>query len=205
MAPPEPVAAAKTDALTIGSTVLTASLAGLYGLAVLVIAVLGVINTVSSDSVTIPQPVSVDIPLVPSGTLELLEGSYRTADITVAGVTAGVRALLVSSMILDAVMHLAVVFGIIMLCVALVRGRPFMRAMVRTLIVISFALVVCGMLGSSLLGFANMEVAHALDRPEFPMVAELDFTSAIVGIALALVATAFKIGERLQRDTEGLI
>jgi vacuolar-type H+-ATPase subunit I/STV1 len=205
MAPPEPVAAAKTDALTIGSTVLTASLAGLYGLAVLVIAVLGVINTVSSDSVTIPQPVSVDIPLEPSGTLELLEGSYRTADITVAGVTAGVRALLVSSMILDAVMHLAVVFGIIMLCVALVRGRPFMRAMVRTLIVISFALVVCGMLGSSLLGFANMEVAHALDRPEFPMVAELDFTSAIVGIALALVATAFKIGERLQRDTEGLI
>jgi hypothetical protein len=155
--------------------------------------------------VTLPQPVSVDIATEPGGSIQLIEGTFRTADITVAGVTAGVRALLASSILLDALTHLAVVFGVIMLCVALVRGRPFMPAMVRTLIGIALALVIGGMLGSGLLGFANMEIAHALNRPDFPMVAELDFTTAFFGIVLALVVSAFKIGERLQRDTDGLI
>ena len=194
-----------TDTVTIASAVIAGSLAAFWGITVTIIGVVGAVNTLTADAVTMPQPVSVDITPGPSGSLQILEGSYRSADIVVTGVTDVVRALLVSGMILDVIMHLALVFGIIMLCVSLVRGRPFIPAMVRTLVFMAFALVICGMLSSGLLGFANMEVASALDRPEFPIVAELDFTSALVGIALALVATAFKFGERLQRDTEGLI
>ena len=195
----------KTDAVTIASAVTAASLAALWGITVTVIGAIGVVNTLTADAVTISQPVSVDITPGPSGSLQILEGSYRSADIVVTGVTDVMRALLVSSLILDVIMHLALVYGIVLFCIALGRGRPFMPAMGRTLVFMSFALVICGMLSSGLLGFANMEVASALDRPEFPIVGELDFTSALVGIALALVATAFKIGERLQRDTEGLI
>lgn len=195
----------KTDAVTIASAITAACLAAFWGIAVTIIGAIGAVNTLTADAVTIPQPVSVDITPGPSGSLHILEGTYRTADIVVSGVSDAVRALLLSSMILDVIMQLAVVFGVIMLCIALGRGRPFMPAMVRTLVFMAFALVICGMLSSGLLGFANMEVADALGREDFPMMAELDFTSAIVGVALALVATAFKVGERLQRDTEGLI
>src|SRR5690606_40557057 len=69
-----------------------------------------------------------------------------------------------------------VVFGVIMLCVSLLRGRPFMPVMVRTLVATSFALVISGMLSTGLLAFANMEVAHLLDLPGFPMAGNLDFT-----------------------------
>lgn len=198
-------AVASTDAATKGTALFGAGLAAVYGIMILVIGVFGVVNTLIAEAITVPQPTAVDIDAGASGSLQLVEGTFRMADVTITGIGDSVRALLASSMILDVIMHLSVAFGVFMLCIALMRQRPFMPAMVRTLIFVAFALVICGMLSSGLLGFANMEIASALDRPGFPMVANIDFTAALVGVALAVVATAFQVGRRLQRDTEGLI
>jgi hypothetical protein len=200
--PPDP---ARVDAATGITVIVTASLAALYGLMVLITGAFIFVNRVVADTVTIPQPVSVDIPVASTGETHLTEGTFRMADITVVGIPDGVRALLASSSALDTIAHLAVVFGVIMLCISLLRGRPFMPAMVRTLTVTSFALVISGMLSTGLLAFANMEIAHLLDLPGFPMMGNLDFTAAFVGLALALVAAVFTIGQRMQRETEGLI
>ncbi len=37
------------------------------------------------------------------------------------------------------------------------------------------------------------------------MMMHLDSTPFIVGVVLALLATAFTVGERLQRETDGLV
>lgn len=200
-----PPSATRADAATGATIIVTASITALYGLMVLITGAFRFVNTLVADAVTIPQPVSVDIAVESTGATHLTEGTFRMADITVAGAPGGVRALLASSVALDTVAHLAVVFGVIMLCVSLLRGRPFMPVMVRTLVITSFALVISGMLSTGLLAFANMEIAHLLDLPGFPMAGTLDFTAAFIGLALALVAAVFTIGERLQRDTEGLV
>lgn len=185
--------------------VVIAVLAGIYGVMVLATGAFGVAGAIASETITVPQPTSVDIaPDTGEGTL-IIEGTFRTADITVAGATDLARTFLALSRAFDVVTQLAVVLTVILLCIALVRRRPFMRAMVRTLIASSFALVIGGMLTTALLGFTTMEIAHSLDRPGFPMMAELDFTALFFGLGLALVATAFAAGERLQRDTEGLV
>ena len=196
----------KPDTSTMITAVVTASGAALYGAVVLITGVFGTIAALSAESVTLPQPVDAAIPssTAADGTT-LVEGTYRMSDITVTGLGAGVRALLAGSRVLDLSMHLTVAIGVILLCVALAKGRPFIPLMRRALIVISMTVIVGGLLGSGLLGFANMEIAHSLDRAEFPMVANIDFTAAIVGVALALVAAAFELGERLQRDSEGLV
>jgi hypothetical protein len=196
----------KPDAATVISAVVGASGAALYGAVVLITGVFGTIAALSAESVTLPQPVDATIPgsTATDGTT-LAEGTFRMSDITVTGLDAGVRALLAGSRVLDLSVHLTVAIGVILLCFALVKGRPFIPLMRRMLIVISMTVIVGGLLGSGLLGFANMEIAHSLDRAEFPMVANIDFTAAIVGVALALVAAAFELGERLQRDSEGLV
>src|SRR5690554_2302082 len=195
----------RADAATGITVIVTASLAALYGVMVLITGAFIFVNRLTADAVTIPQPVAVDIEVESATQTHLTEGTFRMADITVAGIPDGVRALLASSSALDTVAHLAVVFGVIMLCVSLLRGRPFLPVMVRTLVITSFALVISGMLSTGLLAFANMEVAHLLDLPGFPMAGNLDFTAAFIGLALALVAAVFTIGQRMQRDTEGLV
>lgn len=205
MAATIPTTAGRMDTVGLGTTICAVAIAAVWGLIVLVTGAFRLVHVLASETVTLSQPVSVDIPADTGGSAQLVEGTFRIADITVAGVPGVVRALLATSTALDILAHLSVVIGVIMLCISLMRERPFMPAMVRALIITSFALVVCGMLSTGLLAFANMEVAYALDAPGFPMLGNLDFTAAFVGLALALVATAFAIGQRMQRDTEGLI
>jgi hypothetical protein len=205
METPNRTSLGSADSLTIGSTVAIAVLAGFYGLMIFVIDTFGFVTALTTNTVTVPQPSSLDIAAGASDGLRIVEGSYSTALLTVSGASDAIQALVLSSRAFDTLTHLAVVLAVIMLCVALVRRRPFIRAVVRALVGASFALVIGGMLSSGPLGFATMELALALDRPEFPAAANLDFTAAFIGIGLALVATAFAVGERLQRDTEGLV
>lgn len=185
----------------------TAVVAGLYGIAVLVIAVLGTINMLVAESIRLPQPVDSPVTVTPGAdaSLQVLEGTFRSADIEISGASPVIRSLLTSSMVLDTITQLAVVAGLIALSVALLRGRPFVPSLRRVLMGVSLALIVGGMGSAGLLGFANLEVAAALDAPGFPMMAEFDFTAAIIGLVLALVVVVFEFGERLQRDTEGLV
>jgi len=201
----KPAQPGRTDAVGMGTVITAVTIAAAWGLMVLITGVFRLIHVVASATVTLPQPVSTPIPADATGSLQLVEGTFRMADITIAGVSGAVRSLLAASTILDVLANLSVVIGVIMLCISLMRGRPFIPAVVRALVITSFALVVCGMLSTGLLAFANMEVAYALDQPGFPMLGNLDFTAAFVGLALALVATAFTIGQRLQRETEGLV
>ncbi|WP_167042496.1 hypothetical protein [Salinibacterium sp. ZJ454] len=191
------------DAVTLVGVMIVAAL---LGVAMLAIGVFGVIHASTADVVTLPQPVAAEIAVEPkSGTTTLIEGTYRMADVAVAGLDAAPRALLAVSHGFSTIMYVAVSAAVIVLCIGLLRGRPFMPVIRRTVIATSGALIIGGMLSTGLLGFATMEVADALNRPEFPLMANLDFTAPLVGVALALVALAFSVGEKLQRDTDGLV
>src|SRR5690554_2331797 len=143
-----PPGATRADAATGVSIIITASIAAVYGLMVLITGGFRFVNTLVAEAVTLAQPVSVDIAVEPASGTHLTEGTFRMADIAVAGLPGGVRALLSSTVALDAIAHVAVVFGVIVLCVSLMRGKPFMPTMVRTLTITSFALVVSGMLST---------------------------------------------------------
>lgn len=184
----------------------TAALAALWGVVVLTIGVFGTVNFIASENLTLPQPVKVPIASsATDATARLVEGTFTSADIVVSGASGAVRALLVSSVALDAIMHLVVAAAIVALCVGLMRGRPFRPSLRRMLMAAALALVIGGLGSSALLGFANMELAHELELEGFPMVADVSFTAALIGVVLALVVAAFELGERLQRDTDGLV
>ena len=185
----------------------TAVVAGLYGIAVLVIGALGTVNMLVAESIRLPQPVDAAVQVTPGpdASLQLVEATYLSADIEIAGASQVIRSLLASSLLLDTLTQLATVAGLIALSVALLRGRPFVPSLRRVLMGVSLALVVGGLGSAGLLGLANLEVAAALDAPGFPMIADFDFTAAIIGLVLSLVVVVFEFGERLQRDTEGLV
>jgi hypothetical protein len=185
----------------------TAVAAGLWGIAVLVTGVMGTVNMLVAESIRLPQPVKTpaEVAIDPDAAVQLVEATNRSADIEIAGASTVIRSLLASSWALDTVMHLAIVVGLIALSVALLRGRPFVPNLRRVLMGVSLALVVGGLGSAGLLGFANMEVAAALDAPGFPVMAEFDLTAPLIGLVLAVVVIVFEFGERLQRDTEGLV
>src|SRR5690606_36489167 len=157
-------------------TIGIAGVAALWGIAALVIGAFGTINALVGQTVTLPQPVSLPTPQsAPDATTRLVEGVFRSADITVSGASGAVRGLLASSTALDAVMHVVVVAAVIGLCVGIMRGRPFRPSLRRMFVAAALALIVGGLGSSALLGFANLELAHDLDLEGFPMVANISF------------------------------
>ncbi|MFG6493658.1 hypothetical protein [Microbacterium sp. P03] len=91
-------------------------------------------------------------------------------------------------------------------CLRLARGRAFRRGTARLMYTGAGVVAVGWVLGSIL---SNMTVNGALaavsDRSYDGVVFESDLTPVFVILVLTAVATAFQIGERLQRETEGLV
>jgi hypothetical protein len=66
--------------------------------------------------------------------------------------------------------------------------------------------MVGGVLGPLVYSFARAEAVQYLDAPELmPWGLVIDLGPFGWGLALAVIVAAFQLGERLQRDTEGLV
>lgn len=135
------------------------------------------------------------------------------ATMTVTGLPDGVRWLLVAAESLPAVAGIALAVVLAMTTIGILKRRPFQRSIALGLGLYA-VLYLLGEWGHSLLiGIAHSEVADYLARtggmsPGDPAIGyQFEFSMAPLAwaIALAVIVAAFELGQRMQRDTEGLV
>ncbi len=142
----------------------------------------------------------------------IVDGEYESVALTIAGVESP-GMILYSATVLLGVFAVSVFFAFLFyLCLRLYRRQPF-----GTLITAGFGVTAVFMIAYSLLGPLVLSAAQNqilesmdIDMANAPFTtgyvfAETDALTIIVGLVFALVAGAFHIGHRLQRDTEGLV
>jgi hypothetical protein len=163
--------------------------------------------------------VTIPLPLHDGGSVhelddvpEVLASSYSAASVTVGGLPAGARWLLVLEGALPALATVGVCAVAWWLGVSLIRARPFRRSMSTAIGVAAILVLAAGLLGqlSGALG-RSIAVDHlaagdpGVHKILWPFLAEIGLAPVGWGFALALIATAFQLGSRLQKDTEGLV
>ncbi|MFL2001045.1 hypothetical protein [Microbacterium sp. A1-JK] len=142
-----------------------------------------------------------------------VDGGFETAWVEVANLPAGVRGLLWAETALPILTALAISAAIVWLAAALLRGRPFTRLFPGALAVLAGVIMVAGMASQLVGAIARAETVLFLGPADqmtgpggfagfwFP----LDFSPIGWGLGIGLVASAFQIGTRLQRETAGLV
>ncbi|WP_152188221.1 hypothetical protein [Georgenia satyanarayanai] len=200
----------------------TAVVAGLVAVGAAVGGVMSVVQAMRDDPLTLHG-----FPLVNARTPEFTEpfgqvseAWYESAALTVTGLPAAARWPFAAQSAVTALAVVGVSLALVWLAVRVLRNRPFGHSMTAALVA-SAVLIIVGGTASQLLGaLGNAAVVDHLgpdvtggadlSRPEgyeglamFSL--ELSLAPVGVGVALAVVALAFQIGARMQRDTEGLV
>lgn len=149
----------------------------------------------------------------------IVDAGYETAWLEVAGLPDSTRWLMYIEIALPALATLAIGVAVAWLAIALLRGRPFVRSLPNVVGIAALSVLVGG-LGSqvfasaaraSVVEFLGAREITAGDFGEGPyeglMSWSLGLDLAPIGwaLGLALVAAAFQIGTRLQRDTDLLV
>ncbi|MCM3501309.1 hypothetical protein M3667_05370 [Microbacterium sp. P26] len=178
-------------------------------IAAVVQSVIAIAQVLPNRDITLLAPfvaTEAQAPLGPDGATVAVQ--LDSASVTVASLQPAALGALVVSHVLVAVAMVTVVTLLLILCFGILRGRIFSRG--HTALVTAAGLVaIAGMYFVPF--FHNMAVNGALallsdgtyDRA---VVGTVDLLS-IFGVAfvVALAGTAFAVGDRLQRDTEGLV
>ncbi|MET1053455.1 MAG: hypothetical protein ABWX65_12520 [Mycetocola sp.] len=172
--------------------------------------VFGLVQTLTSETVAVTQPVSLPVTdIVTDGPASVSAGETTFAELSVDGLSMAARLLLGGGTLLLTLVQVMIAIAVVVLCRQLLAGRPFVRALGRLVSALAVVVLAGGMVGQALYGFGNFQVATELNTEPigsaFPMLMHLDSTPFIIGIVLAVVAMAFSVGERLQRETDGLV
>lgn len=168
------------------------------------------VGMLTNETVPVTQPISLDVTgIATDGPASVAGGDTTFAEVSLAGLSTAARLLLGGGTLILALVQVLIAIAVVALCRQLLAGRPFVPALGRLLEAVAIVVLAGGMIGQALYGFGNFQVASELNTDPigsgFPLTMHLDSTPFVVGIVIALLATAFKIGERLQRDTDGLV
>ncbi|GAA1542748.1 hypothetical protein HD600_000772 [Microbacterium ginsengiterrae] len=181
------------------------------------IAIASIVSTVADAVEIFGSPVTVSLPVHGADMTTLQDAAgvdsaeYTEAAVSLATVDPGTRWLLLLETALPALATVIVCMALWWLGLSLIRQRTFRRSMPHIIGGAAIGLIVVGMIGPLLGGFARAQAVEQLtasgaDTGEFwSFLFQVDLSPIGWGIALALVATAFEVGQRLQRETEGLI
>lgn len=182
---------------------------GFVGVMVLWSAVPAIIS-LFGDELTITLASSFPVPAgAATGPAQIVSGTFDSAELVVTGIDVGPRIALAGSFAVSALSSFAVAATIVVLCRAILTGRPFVRSVTWLLSTASIALIAGSLIGFGLDTFAMFSIVAALNpdpmEAVFPFTGAWDFAPLLIGLVLGAVATAFHIGQKMQRDTEGLV
>ena len=139
-----------------------------------------------------------------------MDAHFTGVEFTAKGLSPGATMLYYGGRFLTPLTHAVVAFSIVATARAGRTGRPFGPSLSRAASCSAIAVAGLGSIsqltflyGSSL---ARSELLATTSLYEgWLQAAVFDWTPALVGVALAMVAAIFRHGERLQRDTDGLV
>ena len=146
-------------------------------------------------------------------------GGYESAWLELIGLPTATRWLLYLEGALPALATLAISIAVAWLAIVLLRGRPFVRSLPSVVGIAAIAVLVGGLGSQVFASFARSSVVEYLgvgtitagdsgDGPYEGLLAgalALDLAPVGWALGLALVAAAFQIGTRMQRETELLV
>ncbi|MFT2817591.1 hypothetical protein [Leifsonia sp. A12D58] len=187
-----------------------AAVTAVFGILVLVSAITQAISLAFDPHTQMSLSTNAQVPSgAATGTASLVQGTFSTATVTLAGISAAARAFLSGGTLVNGLMLATLAAAFTYLCVGLIRGRPFSRHATWLLATASTTLVLGGVITLGLSSIGQFMVAGELNADPsntiFPMASTVSLMPIFAGIALGAIAAAFEFGQRLQRDTEGLV
>lgn len=165
----------------------------------------GIVELTLPASAALPSGTIVDPDAV--GTSRILDGTFTTATVSIADLGTAPRVVTALGAGFSALTYVAIALAVAHLCWRLYKGNPFVASVTRTVGIAATSLAIGSLLSQFLLGFASwvaIDELH-LDAAQFPLEMHIDLIPILAGLALLLIASAFGLGERMQRDTEGLV
>ncbi|OUE18985.1 hypothetical protein BFL36_13155 [Clavibacter michiganensis] len=181
-------------------------------LAVAVSAVLVAVETIRTGVVRTSLEMRGDLPArADAGSADLRSGAYRTADVAVGELSGGIVAMHVVRIALDASVGLALAGSVAILARRLLRPDPLARRVSLVVTLAGGTVMIAALLslavGTGVAWLVGGELNDPLDGLEgfWPVVAEVDLSTIALGFALMIVGLVVEHGERLQRDTRGLV
>lgn len=146
-----------------------------------------------------------DLPLGPDGSP--VAGEVSTATIHVSDLPLATHAAAIGAVVVPALCSIAVIVCVMVLCRNLMTRRFFSRTNTRLVTAVS-VLIAGGWLltfGFSVMA-SNGALALIADRAFLESVQfRVDWVALLAAMAVGALASAFHAGERMQRDTEGLV
>lgn len=184
-----------------------------YAVVALAGGVIAVVESLGSESLEMTLPATAGLPATVLGNPDalgearVLGGQFTQASASIADLGLAPRALHAAGSGILALTAVTVALALAYFCWKLHKRQPFMAATTRAITIAAAALLAGGFAGQALLGFSAWTAIDQLGLHQdlFPLSMQIDLIPAAAGVALAIVATAFRLGERLQRDTERLI
>ncbi|MBT1636791.1 hypothetical protein [Clavibacter michiganensis] len=181
-------------------------------LAVAVSAALVAVETIRTGVVRTSLEMRGDLPArADAGSADLRSGAYRTADVAVGELSGGIVAMHVVRIALDASVGLALAGTVAILARRLLRPDPLARRVSLVVTLAGGTVMIAALLslavGTGVAWLVGGELNDPLDGLEgfWPVVAEVDLSTIALGFALMIVGLVVEHGERLRRDTRGLV
>ena len=194
-----------------------ALLVGLIGLVTLVLRAVHLL-TAEALSVDGLQLANARSPEFADGVPAIAGAHYDSVTLVIEGLPAGLRWLMVSHAAVAALLGIGLCLIVFTLGMRLLERSPFARSATWSIFSAAVLVMVTGMLAPLLRAISDAEVVQFLgDAVTLSSDAGLSTEGLVFfgltidpapfgwGLALGVVAAAFQLGERLQRDTDGLI
>ncbi|MGB4135164.1 MAG: hypothetical protein WA971_01285 [Microbacterium sp.] len=208
----------RLETWTIG---LVASGAALVALAGILLAFLGT-AVFQAEPLTVRgfDLVNAETPAFAQKADAVVDAKYESVQLTVTGLPLAARWLLYAETALPVLAMIAISGAVFWLSFLLLRGRPFVRSLTWTIGASAVIVMVCGLGTQIFASAARGAVVEFLDpriitgggtfdNPQYEGTTgwslSLDLAPVGWAIGLALVAAAFELAQRLQKDTEGLV
>jgi len=144
------------------------------------------------------------------GTAALLRGRYESATVTLGDLSDGAFALLTTGLVFSIITTATVACAFVYLSWRLLRSKPFKKSLSIAFITAGGALLIGTVLSLGFDALGKMIAVTELlgeDKLEgfWPVAVQGDLGAIGFGLALLIVACAFEYGERLSRETDGLV